>query len=251
MVLDPLTFVAGSAAIITGAFLQRIVGMGVGLVVGPALAFLLGAHIGVYATNIVTITSGLLLMVVRWKEIDWHRVAWIIPAAIPGAILGALVVGATSAGWLQIALGLTVLIALGIARFRAIYRPDSAPRRTVAGIIGGFLNTSVGIAAPAMVIYARSSGWKQPFFGASLQPIFFAMGVMSVAFKTIFDSVSAGGALPAWWYIPIAFAMVATGSLLGSLVAKKVTPAQGQVWAMILATCGALAVIIRGIISLS
>lgn len=250
MILDPVTLCAAAAAIVAGSFLQRVSGMGVGLVVSPALGFLLGPHIGIYATNIVTITSAVILTWIRWKDIDWKRAAWIIGWAIPGSILGALLVRQLATSWLQIIVGATILVAIALTfGARNLKHGDGPVHRIVAGVVGGACNTAVGVAAPAMVIYSRKSRWTQPSFGATLQPIFLFMGIFSVTSKTVTRAVDPAG-LPAWWYLLIVIAMVLIGAGVGAVVAKKMSSESAQKIAITLATLGAVAVLVRGLLGL-
>lgn len=252
MILDLHIVLAAAAAVFTGAFLQRISGMGVGLVVGPALGFLIGPQVGVFATNVVTITSAAYLTVIRARDVDWRRAGWILLFAIPGAIAGALLVRETPTAWLQVILGGTILLALLLTFTRtSMARRDGIPVIGLVGAVGGMLNSAVGVAAPAMVIYSRSARWTHPSFGATLQPIFLGMGIMSVTAKTALGSLDTGQDLPAWWYLLIAFAMVIIGALAGSRAAAKVSPSRAQALSTILAGAGALLVLGRGLLALA
>ena len=54
--------VIAALAILVGSVLQRVSGTGVGLVVAPTLALLLGPATGVLVTNATTTVSGFLIM---------------------------------------------------------------------------------------------------------------------------------------------------------------------------------------------
>ena len=247
MTLDPIILLLAVAAIVIGSTLQRVSGAGVGLVVAPTLALLLGPSIGVLATNIVTIISATTLTIVRRREIEWRRAAVILLAAVPGAVAGALLVRELSAAWLQIVIGAVVLIALAVtvARVRGEGR---APRWAigVAGAIGGLFNTTAGIAAPALVVYSRIDRWRQPGFGATLQPIFLGMGALSVAAKTLLGATGFGAAPPPWWTLLIAIGAVLAGVLLGRALARRVTPELAGRIAMAIAAIGGIVALVRG-----
>lgn len=249
--VEPLALVLGSLAIVLGTFLQRVSRMGVGLIVSPALGFLLGPHIGIFATNVVTVVSAFILMFIRWRDVDWPRVAWMVICAIPGSITGALLVRALPTAWLQIILGGTVLFAITLSFARAARsRPDSAGKRILAGISGGLLNTTVGVAGPAMVIYSRNTGWPYRSFAGSLQPIFVFLGTFSIATKTYFGSIDVAGGLPAWWYIFVVALAVGVGAVIGTFATRHLPPERAQKLTIILASLGALAVLIRGLLAL-
>ena len=109
---DWTVWAIGALAIFVGATLQRVSGMGPGLVVAPGLAVLLGPVAGVLLTNITTTISGFLIMATVWRRVNWKRAAALLGWAIPGAILGALVVRVLPAAWLTILVGAIVLAAL-------------------------------------------------------------------------------------------------------------------------------------------
>ena len=248
MTLDLTTALLAGLAVFVGVFLQRVSGTGVGLVVGPTLALLIGPALGVFATNIVTITSGGLLTILRWRDIDWYRVRWIVLSAIPGAMLGAWLVRELPTAWLQIVIGGTVVLALAVTYMRARPRHSEGRAQLVAaGAVGGLFNTSSGVAAPAMVIYSRFAHWQQPGFGATMQPVFCSLGILSVLFKSLFGSIGDGGELPAWWYLLIVVGVVLVGAAVGSLAAKRMRASTAQSIAIVLAGLGGLAALVRGI----
>lgn len=225
--------------------------MGVGLVVSPALGFLIGPEIGIFATNVVTITSAAILTAVRWNDIEWRRVAWILASAIPGAACGAILVRELPSAWLQVILGSTILLAILIT-FTAKNPPraDGPVPLSVAGSIGGMLNTTAGIAAPAMVIYSRMARWRHPGFGASLQPVFLGMGLLSIFFKTLFGSLGSAGELPHMRYLTLVIAFVIIGARLGGWAAKRISASQAQTMSVTLASAGAVLVLIKGLAGL-
>ena len=67
-------------------------GTGVGLVVTPVLSLLLGPVAGVLLTNAVTTVSGFTIMLSVRKRVDWRRAGIVVASALPGAVLGALLV---------------------------------------------------------------------------------------------------------------------------------------------------------------
>lgn len=251
MPLEPHVIVLGLLAVFVGTCLQRVAGMGVGLIVGPALAVLIGPQEGILATNAITIGSAGILTMVRWREIQWRRVAWIVPAALPGAVAGAWLVGQITPALLQVVIGAMVLVAMLLTlTLPELRHSDGRPQLVVAGAVGGMLNSAVGIAAPAMVIHARRAHWRQPGFGASMQPVFFSMGLFSVVSKLSLHAITPRHALPHWWYLLLAWAVVGIGAVVAAPVAKRVAPSTAQWLAAVIAAVGALVVVVRGVIGL-
>lgn len=243
-----------AVAVLVGTVLQRISGSGVGLVVAPVLSLIIGPALGVLVTNMTTTVSGLLIMLAVWPRIEWRRY-WVIgPLAVAGAIPGAWLVAQLSAGWLSIILGSIVVLALLLTvSLPRLPRWEGRVPGLIAGVVGGFFNTTSGVAAPVMVIYARVSGWGQQSFAATMQPIFMTMGAASVVAKLSMGSVgdaSAEGLHLPWLFAGIV-AVVLLGILAGGLLAKVVSASAARTLALTLAGLGGLGAIIRGVIDVT
>ncbi|WP_238385066.1 sulfite exporter TauE/SafE family protein [Nesterenkonia muleiensis] len=240
-----------AAAVLVGTILQRLSGTGVGLVVAPVLSLLLGPSFGVLVTNMTTVVSGLLIMLSVWAYIDWRKFWLIIPAAVIGAWPGAWLVGVLSAGWLSIILGSIVVTALLVTvTLRRLPEWTGRSPGVIAGLIGGFFNTTSGVAAPVMVIYSRLSRWEQRSFAATLQPVFMTMGAASVVSKLALGSVSIDGGvgIPFGWLLAGIVATVLVGILLAAQLARFVPVPAARTLAMTLAGLGGAGAIIRGVI---
>lgn len=244
-----IAIIAG-LALLVGSTLQRLSGTGVGLVVGPVLTIAMGPGIGILTTNASTVMSGFLIMLAVIKDVNWKRYALFAVAAVVGAIPAALLVRELSAAWLQIVIGGVVLLALattfGLPRLPELKGRASA---LTAGGIGGFLNTTAGVAAPAMVIYSKLSRWDHREFAATLQPTFMTMGAISVIVKLLLGSTSAAE-LPPWWFWLVVVASVGAGIGLGALLAKRVPTAVAKNVAITLAALGGASTLVKGLTAL-
>lgn len=243
------TAVVMAAAVVVGTVLQRLSGTGVGLVVAPVLSLLLGPAYGVLITNMTTAVSGFLIMLTVWAHIHWGRFWLIIPAAVIGAWPGAWLVGQLSAAWLSIILGSIVLAALALTvSLPQLPRWTGRAPGILAGFLGGFFNTTSGVAAPVMVIYSRLSRWDQRSFAATLQPTFMTMGLVSVVSKLVLDTVEDDSeiTISLFWAAPVIVSAVLLGVGLGTWLARWVSFQAARTMAMALAGMGGAAAIIRG-----
>ncbi len=100
------------AAVLLGAALQRVTGIGFALVVAPFLVLLLGPVQGVLLVNFTGgLTSGLILLQVL-RQVEWRSYAVLAPAALVGIAVGALVVGTVPPTVLDLGIGLLLVFAL-------------------------------------------------------------------------------------------------------------------------------------------
>ncbi|MGO1582908.1 MAG: TSUP family transporter, partial [Actinomycetaceae bacterium] len=174
-------------AVAVGCTLQRVSGMGVGLVVAPVLSFVVGPVTGVWLTNATTTVSALVIWWALRAHVEWRRLRVLLPCAVIGAVPAAVVVGGQPRAGLVLAVGAIHVVGRA-GPLRATAADPLPPRRGavpagVAGAVGGFFNTTAGVAGPSLVVYARVSRWGYSSFAASMQPTFLTMGLLSVTLK--------------------------------------------------------------------
>ena len=239
-------------AIVVGATLQRVSGLGMGLVVAPLLAVLLGAAPGVLVANATTSVSALMLTIAVRRGVQWRRALLIALAAVPGAVLGALLVSALPGAALQIVVGAVVLLGLGsgwlvdqLGHLPHVRRWWVTPG---AGLVGGALNTVAGVAGPVMVVHSRLVRWDQAGFAATMQPVFMVMGGLSVLTKTFVAPITAW--VPPWWLGAVVVGGVLVGIALGGYLADRVSAAAGRRTATLVAALGGAAALVRGLLLL-
>lgn len=84
-----------ATAVLAGAAVQGLVGLGLGLVAAPVAALVAPS---LMPSSLLWLAA-LLPMLHLWHSrdhIDWRGIAWMMPARIPGTVLGALLVATVS-----------------------------------------------------------------------------------------------------------------------------------------------------------
>lgn len=242
-----LALVVVICAVVLGITLQRTSGMGTGLVLSPTLTLAIGPVAGILLTNMTTVVAAAFLTVAVWADIDWGRYARIAPAVVVGSVPAALLVYATGSGWLEVIIGATLLLSLAAS---SALPPlgEVPPLRAglIAGMLGGFLNTAVGVAAAVMLAYAQMTRWEQKPFAATLQPIFLTMGLTSVVTKLLVGA-SGVGELPSWTLVVAAIGSVPLGVLVGGWVSRRVSASTARWVAVVLVVIGSSATLLRGL----
>lgn len=252
MELGGVTVIVMVTAIIVGASLQRVSGTGMGLVVAPLLAVLLGAAPGVLLANATTTVSALLLTLAVRRSVEWRRALLIGVCAVPGAVTGALVVRSVPPAALQVLVGAIVLLALAVSSLAAYLGRLPEVRRwwltPAAGLLGAAFNTTAGVAAPVMVVHARLVRWSQGGFAATMQPVFMTMGALSVLAKTAITPVQTW--TPPWWLVGVAVLAVLVGIAVGGALSSRLSATVARRTATVLAALGGLSAMVRGLIAL-
>lgn len=244
------TGLAITTALVLGALLQRVAGMGLGMVVAPSLTIVLGATLGVTVSNVAAVLTALLVWGAMHAHVDWGRFVRIAPLVVVGSLAGAWVVDVFSAAWLDVLVGATVLLALlWTLRWADRVQVRGTPAALLVGTAGGFMNTTSGVAAPAMTVYAVATGWEQRSFAATLQPIFLVANLTALVTKVWVGAIPPDGGAPwqAWLLVVLA---VLAGVGLGGMAARHVSARTARHTAITIAMVGGAVALGRGLLTL-
>ncbi|MFY9262264.1 MAG: sulfite exporter TauE/SafE family protein [Actinomycetaceae bacterium] len=252
MTLELYVVVLSALALIAGAFMQRVAGFGLGMLVAPSLGFLLGPEMGVFLSNFAGIFASGALIYVQYKDIDWRRAGLLTLFSFPGIWIGAWLTREIPTPWMQIVVGASVLIALiASARTKEITAQTRSIWVTVAfGFIAGILAAAVGISGPLMLVFAMLIGWSHPVFTASVQPFFVAMNIFSIIAKLALGSLGASSQLPSLSYVVPLTLVIVLGIAMGNWATGRISPTRARHLSVVLALVSAGLIIVRGIAGL-
>lgn len=232
-------------AILVGATLHRVAGIGLGMVVAPVLTLLLGPATGVTLSNAAAVVTSLLVLAALRADVDWRHYLRLAPLILVGSVAGAATVRSIGSAWLDVLVGGSLLLTLAAS---VLLRRDVPVRgRTAAvsvGVASGFLNTTCGVAAPALTAYALATRWEHRSFAATLQPILLTANLASLVTKGV------SGTELAWWVWPVAALAVCAGVAMGSRVAGVLPTRVAAATAVTVATTGAALALVRGLLAL-
>ncbi|MGN6017885.1 sulfite exporter TauE/SafE family protein [Corynebacterium striatum] len=238
------------ATVALGSCLQRVSGMGLGLVGGPILTLLLGPVQGIMVINVLAVVNALLTTYSMRANVDWKKFLSIAPVMVLGAIPAALLVANIDSAVLLVLVGTALLVALGVVTFGKKFVPEMngiGPALS-AGVIGGFTNTLAGVAGPVITVYAQAARWPQAVYAATLQPCFFVGGLFSVTTKLL---VGAGGFSDVTWLIwPAGVLGMFIGITVGKRIARHVSREKARMLSLSVASLGAFSALVRGLLSL-
>ncbi|MGB3258401.1 MAG: sulfite exporter TauE/SafE family protein [Ornithinimicrobium sp.] len=248
--MTPLLVAVIVAAFCFGAGLQRIAGLGMGLVVAPLLTLVLGPAVGVTLSNAGAVVTTLLVFMATRRDVDWRTFSRLAPLVVLGSVAGAFVVLHMDAAWLEVLIGSLVLASLGLIGVNQ-GRLDIGGRgvAAIAGAAGGFMNATAGVGAPALTIYAVATRWGQKSFAATAQPVLLLANLSSLLAKY------AVGALPpesatSWWVYLVVAGSVAVGVPVGGYLTRWISTTTARRLAVTIATLGGCVTLARGLIGL-
>src|SRR5699024_11607714 len=67
--------------VLVAAVIQRVAGLGLGMIFAPYAVVLIGAHEGIMLANFLGTLMPVLLLPRIWSQIEWHKVWWLsLPA---------------------------------------------------------------------------------------------------------------------------------------------------------------------------
>lgn len=215
-------------------FLAALV-MGVSALVGGATGFaasllstpgllLLGFDVPTVVTaNLsATLVSRLLVVGRSWRAVEPRRVGLLLAGSAPGAVLGALTVGAIPVHALRIAAGVLVtllgLLLLVPAGDRAADGPGPVPH-VLTGLISGYLATSVSLNGPPVAALLGRAELPVRVFIANLACYFLCTNAISLGTLAVTGGLPRHGLLPA---LPVLLLAAIAGNQLGTAVSGSI-----------------------------
>lgn len=236
--------------VIVGSCLQRVSGMGLGLIGGPILTLLLGPVEGIMVINVLACINAILTTYSMRENVAWDKWLRIGPFMVLGSIPAALLIASIDTSALLVLVGAALLIALGVVVFGRTFVPEmrgTGPAIS-AGILGGFTNTLAGVAGPVITVYAQAARWPKAILAPTLQPCFVIGGLASVLTKYFLGS---GGFEGLHWLVwPCGIVGMCVGILLGKKIAWHVSREKAHTLSLALASLGALSALLRGLFTL-
>lgn len=236
-------------AVLAGALLQRVTGMGFALVSAPFLVLMVGPASGVILVHLCSLgTAGTILVLVR-RDIDWARALALFGPACVGTVCGALIVGVTSVPVLQVAVGVLVVVSLSVPVLVTRLRVRPRLRYVLtSGYFSGLMGSTAGLAGPALSVLAVTTRWNPRAFAATMQPFFLLLAVFTISTYLVLDPASIPTlSVPMW--IVIASACV-VGIVVGEFAARRLPLPAARAALITIALLGGVVTTIRGLTAL-
>lgn len=234
--------IAVVAFVLLAATIQRVAGLGFGMILAPFMVVLIGAHEGIMLVNFLSIIAPALVLPRIWNHIEWRKVLWLGIPAILIMPLSAWVSVMSEAGPLYVVVAGLVLLGLlaSVLLSRVDVAVDGASRtvQIITGLGSGAGTVLGGVGGPAVTIYAVLSRWPVVKMVATLQPMWIVMSACSFGTKWAFDDGQMPG-MP-WWAWAGSVVAIILGIYFGEWVQRRVDESTVRVLVVILAVLGSL-----------
>ena len=238
--MDPTTYAVIAAAVVVGSTVQSAVGLGVGLVAAPVTALLEPALMP-GALLMVALLMPCLTLVHDHHDIDWHGLAWSLPARLPGTLVGVWVVSALSDRELGIAIGVVVLGAVALT-WRAVRVPVNRASLSVAGFASGITGTATSIGGPPIAIVYQHRPARQI---RTTMAVYFLIGAsLSLVALTVAGDLTGHQVVAATELLPF----LALGALLGALARRAIPARVVRPAVLLVSSASALVLVVRSLL---
>jgi uncharacterized protein len=197
-----------------GAYVQAVVGLGLGLLTAPVVALVAPSLVPVLPLWLALLISGLNLAD-EHEHVDWRSTLWSLPARVPGTVLGAWLVASFTEQQIGVALGVMVLLAVALT-IRTVDVPLNPTSLAVAGFVAGATGTATSVGGPPIaLLYQRG---VQEVVRATLSVFFFVGVIISLTGLAITGSLHREPSLLALVLSPGVLVGYAVGRRTRSLV---------------------------------
>jgi uncharacterized membrane protein YfcA len=170
--------ILAAVAAFAGAFVQSATGMGFALVLSPALFAVMDPEEAVTA---VLILGGVLCVLVLFesRRVRTYGLVRLLPPAVPGLVVGLVILAALSKEALQIGVGAVVVAA---ALWQLRHGAAALGLNALgAGFASGVLTTSISVNGPPLALWLEAERVPPAVFRATLAAAFLILDAAGIA----------------------------------------------------------------------
>jgi uncharacterized protein len=242
-----------AAAVLTGAAVQSATGFGFALVASPALFAVLDPYEAVSALLALGLALNLLVLLDRGPgSVRRRPLAPLLLGALPGLVLGVVLLDSLSKAALQIGVGIAVVVAvlvqLRLGSGREDGRRELGPGAAAfTGFTSGALTTSISVSGPPIVLWLDARGVGPAEFRATLAAAFLAL---NLAGWVVLLAGAGAGALAEPSLLFALLGLVLVGHFVGALLFRRLDSGSFRVAVLALVVAAGLASAAAGIAGL-
>jgi uncharacterized protein len=218
-------------ALLAGATVQSLVGLGLGLVAAPVVAMVepgLMPEVMLWLACLYPLVT----LAAEREDIHWPGIGWSLPPRVVGTGLGVVAVATFSDELLGVVVGVMVLAAV-LVTWKAITPAMTKGSLMTAGLVSGFAGTATSIGGPPMAVLYQH---RPPRQIRTTLAVYFMVGAgLSLVGLAIAGELDPHRALLAALLAPV----LPVGAVIGRALRTRL-PAH-RVRAAVLAVCAASA----------
>jgi uncharacterized membrane protein YfcA len=175
--LDLATVLISVAAVLVGSIVQGTIGFGLNLLAAPIVA-IVAPEMLPFSLVLVALLSSVTNVVRERHEVDRVAVRRLLIGAVPGTIVGLLLLSALSSSGLAVAAGAVTLIGVGLSAFSPPL-PINVATSVTAGFVSNAFGTAVAIGGPPVALLFQHH--RGPTMRSTLGAFFATSAVLSIA----------------------------------------------------------------------
>lgn len=223
-------------SIAAGAIAQSVTGAGFSLVAAPALLAYLGPGEGVSVVVILAALSSVLPLCTSYSSVRYKDAGILLIPIVCATPVIALVVAGFDTQLVAAAAGVCVVIGvILLARGASWSWFTGLPGAIAAGVSAAVLNVVGGVGGPPLGMFAANAGWDSAQSRATLQFVLLVQNIVT--------AIVVGIVAPPWWMV----LTLVVGTLLGSLVATRMSAKAARNALLVVAGVGGLALALGSI----
>lgn len=234
--------------VFAAAIVRGYSGFGFSLLAVTSLTLVLTPAEVIPPIFMMEVAASLSLLPSIWKDIHWRALRWLSLGCLVGTPVGVWCLASVPAAPMKVAMGLTVLTAVGLlwAGYARKTMPGIAATLTTGGV-SGILNGAFGIGGPPVVLFFFSSPAGAAIGRASLIAFFIATDTMALGFLAHEGLVTNDAFTRFLMLIPPLLA----GQWLGARSFKRADPATFRRWVLALLAVLAVSTGLQGALALA
>jgi len=195
--------------LLAGAFVQGVVGLGIGLFTAPVVSLLEPQLMPGYLLLLALLMPLVTLRHER-RGVHWQGLAWSLPLRVPGTVVGVWLVAVLADRWIGLAVGVMVLVAVA-ASTRTVEVPINRGTLGVAGFVSGVTGTATSIGGPPIALLYQS--WPASRVRPTMAVYFLVGAALSLVGLAITGELTREEAVLAVASVPVL--------VLGDLLARR------------------------------
>ena len=235
-----VAFTVVAVAVLAGALVQSVIGLGLGLTAAPILT-LLAPELMPGTMLVLASVFPVMTLARERSEIDWHGLAWSMPARVVGTAVGVVLVATVGARGLGIGVSVIVLAAV-LLTIRTVVIPINRGTLSGAGFVGGVTGTASSIGGPPFALLYQH---RPPMQIRTTMAVYFLIGaLLSLGGLALAGELTRAQMVTAGALLPVLLA----GALISGPLKRHLRPETVRPAVLVVCAASAVVLLVRSIV---